>query len=189
MAGLRRLDRADDPKQCLMPSTIEIPTALTVGETKLLQSIAAGKSVIEAGSLLGYSTVAMARRARQVHAIDPHDGYPAFAPRPTLDVFLRNIRRHGVTERVVPVVGSVLDVLPGLSADVCFLDLTGARELTQAALELALDACPVVAVHDYARGGCDGCTRVVDFEVRARGLRVTRVDTLVVVERSAKSGR
>lgn len=167
----------------MIGSRIDIPTALTAGETRLLQGMAAGRIVVEGGSLLGYSTVAMAQVARQVIAVDPHDGYPHFAPRPTLKAFTENIRRHQVAERVRPIVGIVAQAFPKLTADACFLDLTAAFGVTFEAIEHAFQVAPIVAVHDYGRGGCAGATDAVDYFVRTRGLVVHRRDTLVILER------
>ena len=164
-----------------MPGTdIQIPTALTSRETSTLQHLAAGKRCVEAGSLLGYSTVAMGQVARQVVAIDPHDGYPYWQPRPTFEVFLRNIRRHQVAERVVPVVGNGEDHLILHPADVAFLDLTGHYDITLRCLEAARS--PIICCHDYMRGGCHGATEAVDFFARRGGYTVRTVDTLAVIE-------
>jgi predicted O-methyltransferase YrrM len=163
-----------------MPEPIRIPTALTPRETAALQHLAAGKRVVEAGSLLGYSTVAMGQVARQVVAIDPHDGYPIWQPRPTLEVFERNIREHGVGERVTAIVGFGEDHLPLYAADVAFLDLTGHYDVTLRCIEGA--RAPIICCHDYMRGGCHGATEAVDYFARRGGHTVRTVDTLAVIE-------
>lgn len=160
---------------------IDIPTALTARESAALSRMAQGLNVVEAGSLLGYSTVVMAQRARHVVAIDPHDGYPFSAPRPTLPAFLHNLKRHGVRSRVTPIVSAADRVLRRLAADAVFLDLTGAYDVTHRLTRDALRIAPVVAVHDYARGGCHGATEAVDYLVRRHRLTVERVDTLVIL--------
>jgi hypothetical protein len=159
---------------------IDIPTAVTARETAALQSLAAGRRVVEAGSLLGYSTVALAQVADQVVSIDPHDGYPYWQPRPTFDVFNENIRRHGVSGRVAPIVGLGEQYLGSHPADVAFIDLTGFYGDTLRCLEAA--RTPIVCCHDYARGGCSGATEAVDFFARRGGYAVRTVDTLAVIE-------
>ena len=161
-----------------------IPTALTAAEARLLRRLARDRVVIEAGSLLGFSTITMARTARRVIAVDPHNGYPRHAPRPTLHAFRENVRRHGVDSRVHVVVDRFERAFPRYSADLAFLDLTGQRQLTEDGLRHALAIAPLVAVHDYERGGCHGCTEAVDYLVRSGGVRVVaRADTLVVLAR------
>lgn len=163
---------------------IDIPTALTPSETRLLQILARGVVVAEAGALLGYSTVALAHVAQQVVSIDPHNGYPHHAPRPTYEPFLNNLRRHGVLDRVRAVRGDARRELPRLEAAGVFLDLTGEAELTRACITAAeKTGARWIAVHDYARGGCAGATKVIDHLIRSGRWHASRVDTLVVLAR------
>lgn len=46
-----------------------IPTALTQTEADVLGYLAYERKVLEVGSLLGYSTVALAKAARVVHSV------------------------------------------------------------------------------------------------------------------------
>lgn len=161
---------------------MNIPTALTQREVSLLQSVAAGKAVYEAGALLGASTVALARTARRVVSVDPHSGYPVYAPRPTWDTYLRNVQYAGVGDRV-DVVRDVFQRHPPQGCQFAFADLTGDYHITAEFLAYCQMAnVPLIAIHDFERGGCSGCTEAVNEYVRRYGCRVTRADSLVVLE-------
>jgi predicted O-methyltransferase YrrM len=162
---------------------IDIPTALTPAESAAIESLARGKRVYECGSLLGYSTVLMARVARSVLSIDPHAGYGEDTWKP----FLANLDSYGVRHKVVAVRARAEELLPLLTgADLAFLDLTGEGPLMEQCLRLAWRLCPKVAVHDYGRGSCGGGTLAIDEFIERlglSGLHVIRVDTLIVLRR------
>ena len=88
-----------------MTSIIDIPTALSAVEADALRSLSTGKNVLEVGALLGFSTVVMGQVANTVVSVDPHDGYPAANPRPTLEPFIANLSRFDVLETVTWVQG------------------------------------------------------------------------------------
>jgi protein-L-isoaspartate O-methyltransferase len=69
--------------------TLNIPTAVTPREAAVMVTHASGRLVLEVGALLGYSTVTLATTALHVVSVDPHDGYPAHDPRPTLSTLPR----------------------------------------------------------------------------------------------------
>lgn len=134
---------------------------------------AAGRRVVEAGALLGGSTVTLAAVAAHVTSIDRHVGYSG----PTLRPYLANLARCGVAGRVTPHVGDAADWLAVTPADVAFIDLTGTYDVTLAALRAV--RAPVVLVHDVGRVRCDG----VAAAIAAVGGRILEhVDTLAVVE-------
>ncbi len=56
--------------------TVVIPSAVTDEEAAALEHLAENRLVYEAGALLGRSTIALAKCARLVVSVDPHDGYP-----------------------------------------------------------------------------------------------------------------
>ena len=127
---------------------------------------------MEAGSLLGYSTIVMARVAASVVAIDRHGGYRGS----TWRRFRSNLERAGVASQVRPIRGEALMELPAIIADLAFIDLTGEYELTHQAMLVCRS--PLVAVHDATRSGCQG----VDQAIQALGWPVVdSVDTLVVL--------
>lgn len=159
---------------------IDIPTALTVGETNMLRKLSHDKYCVEAGSLLGYSTVVMSQQAKKMVAIDPHNGYPHYQPRPTLDVFKHNLTRCGVSDKVSVVVGLGADHLADYTPDMVFLDLTGFYQDTMECLEASKSR--IICCHDYARNGCAGATDAVDVFCRRSGYLVTTVDTLAIID-------
>lgn len=160
-----------------------IPTALTPFEARLLGRIAEGRNAYEAGALLGASTIALGRTARHLVSVDPHEGYPEHRPRPTWKRYLSNLFASGVMERVSPIQSDFRSAPPNPLVEVAFADLTGCGDLMSEFLTLASGA-DIIAVHDYQRGGCGKSTYAVDAFLRRNSqFRVTRVDTLVVMER------
>ncbi len=158
-----------------------IPTALTKAELEMLWHLAADKLVYEAGSLLGASTIALAQTAKIVVAVDPHDGYPRKDPSPTWELFDRNLRMHGVRGKVQPIRATLADAPPKAAYGLAFADLTGEYDITMDFL-MAARHVKWVAVHDYGRAGCEGATRAVDQWLKTFKRRVTRVDTLIILE-------
>jgi hypothetical protein len=156
-----------------------IKTAVSAREARILRALAAGQRVIEVGSLLGYSTIQLARTARHVDAIDPHNGYPYFNPVPTLPCFLANLQRWSVDARVTPRVGLAQDWLPKLKGGFTFVDCTGFYEDTRYCLEHA--GSPVIGVHDFGRRGCDGVAKAVLEFVRNNNKQLSVVDTLAII--------
>src|SRR5689334_23021520 len=121
---------------------IDIPTALTELEAKELIAQSDGKRVVEAGALLGFSTIHLAQRATHVISIDRHEGYN---DAPTLNLFTRNLHRYRVNNRVQTVQGNVLDHIADYEADFAFIDLTGKYQLTKDVLNRV--RARVVGVH------------------------------------------
>lgn len=154
-----------------------IPTHMTPEETEALVELARGKYVLEVGSWLGSSTVAMARVAERVWAVDWHRSDPHLAAAvggmfDSARPFLDNLDRAGVRDRVVVVIGRSEEVLPRLRAwrqvdsavlaedgtfGLAFLD--GAHDADQVAvdaqnaIELLAPGTGVLAAHDYGLFG------------------------------------
>jgi hypothetical protein len=97
---------------------------LTNKEQAELQRIAEGKTVLEIGSYCGKSTVAMAKTARHVIAIDPFVGVPPGSradctgktgdndtPESLRNEFFANLEYHGVRDKVTPIVAPCEDAL------------------------------------------------------------------------------
>lgn len=159
-----------------------IPTALSAREDAALRKYAAHRKVVEAGALLGHSTIQLAGTADQVISIDRHTGYDHWR-NDTFRQFRRNLEVAGVSNRVIPVIGDA-SLLADYSADFAFIDLCGTYQTTLAAI-MAADA-PVVAVHDYERQSCPGVAQAVE----ASGLEVIeRIDSLIVLKRVAETRR
>lgn len=165
---------------------IEIPTALTTSEHKRLQELAAGKVVLEVGSLLGYSTVTLAQVAISVVSVDPHQGYPADDPRPTIGPFLQNLDDYRVRELVTVMVGTHNDVFRWLrpeAFDMVFIDCTGEFELTLDVMKKCqrlLWPKHVMCVHDCGHPDWPGAMAAV----RAFGEDFELVDRLAVITNS-----
>lgn len=157
-----------------------IKTAVSAREVQALRALAAGKRVIEVGSLLGYSTIQLARCAVHVDAIDPHNGYPYFNPAPTLPIFLANLARWGVIGKVTPRIGLAQDWLPKLKAGLTFIDCTGFYDDTRYCLNQSTSR--IIAVHDFGRRGCDGVAKAVLEYVRKQGKELSVVDTLAIIK-------
>lgn len=76
---------------------------LSEDEAATLQDLARGKLVLEIGSWLGRSTIAMARVALHVVSVDWHQGSPEIAGHgfhPSLAEFVANLSKHGVRDKV-----------------------------------------------------------------------------------------
>lgn len=155
-----------------------IPCALSNPERRLLAELADGRVVVEAGALLGGSTVHLAQSAAWVVSIDRHEGYTG----DTWAQYRTNLLRHSAYN-VRPIRGCCLHILPAVPADVAFIDLTGERALTTGAILALHPSIPLVAVHDFGRQNCDVPERVPGW----RPYR--RVDTLLVMERICKPSR
>lgn len=147
---------------------LSIPTAVTAAEAAELQRHAKGKIVLEVGALLGYSTILLAKVAERVHSVDPHVGYPASNPRPTLKPFLRNLHASNVRQRVTVHLGTDAEILPALrddSFDMAFLDLTGMYDDTLACMERVtrlLKPGSVLCVHDCGHPEWPGAAEAVE---------------------------
>jgi hypothetical protein len=145
------------------------PSALSPRETDALQRWARARRCVEAGALLGYSTIHMAQVASGVVSIDRHEGYSG----PTWKPYLSNLERAGVRHRVLPVKGDVFDALPHVDGDFGFIDLTGTYDVTRKALSLM--RAHFVGVHDATRSRCEGVGQALrDY------ITLEHVDTLVI---------
>jgi methyltransferase family protein len=178
-------DLATPPPSAPVQGRIEIVTALTENEKNCLAELARGAVVLEVGSQQGASTVAMAREAKVVHAVDWHRGDPEAGEGDTLLSYWRNLHAYGVRDRVVTHIGDSALVLPSLRLGAfsgVFLD--GCHEEEAVRRDLAL-AEPLVqqggwfAFHDYGRFGV---TPVVDEFVENGDLSMRVVDSIAVVE-------
>lgn len=158
-----------------------IPTAVSPAEQDFLSELANDRIVYEAGALLGASTIALAKRAKLVISVDPHDGYPRKDPSSTWDLFKLHIEQAGVVGRVQPVRAKFQDCLPLANYGFAFADLTGEFNLTLEFLE-ATKHIPKVGIHDYARTGCEGVAKAVDSFLKSNRRKVLRVGSLIVLE-------
>lgn len=171
----------------------DVRSAVSKEECEKLAQLATGKIVLEIGSYLGRSTIALASDARIVHAVDWHQGDTHTGSEDTLLEFLQNIWRYGVREKIVMHLGKNQDILPHFepgSFQMVFIDSFHERTAVQRDLRDAyriLAGRGTIAFHDYGLhhsqdGVVFGVTGVVDEFVKARGLKLEVVNTLAVVE-------
>lgn len=157
-------------------NSIYIPTAVSTRESTVLRRYAGHNLVVEAGGLLGYSTIQLARTARNVVSIDRHTGYDHWR-NDTLRQFQRNLDVCGVSARVQVVVGDAR-LLSQYPADFSFIDLCGTYKTTLAAILAARS--PFIGVHDFERTSCRG----VGLAVEDSGYEVIeRADSLIILKR------
>lgn len=103
----------------------DIFSSVSVDEALELQRLADDKTVLEIGTWAGYSAIAMAQVARQVHTVDWHQGDEHAGHGPTLPELWRNVNRYGLRDKIVIHVGRSEEVLPYLregSFDMVFID-------------------------------------------------------------------
>lgn len=182
-------DLATAPPKAQSQGPIDILSALTEDEKRCLADLAEGVVVLEVGSQHGASTVAMARRAALVHAVDWHRGDPEAGEGDTLLDYWRNLHVYGVRDRVVTHIGDAAVVLPSLrprSFAGVFLDGCHREDAVRRDLALAeplVESGGWFAFHDYGRFGV---TPVVDEFVERLGAPMRLVDTIAVVERTPR---
>jgi predicted O-methyltransferase YrrM len=123
-------------------------------EAAELRCLARGAAVLEVGSAWGYSAIVMAKVARSLVSIDPHQDYGSLA------TFQANVRAHGVRDKVTVLVTTSRLAMPELLArgsrfDLIFIDGDHSAEA------VAFDALwarhlvtpgGVIAFHDYNTG-------------------------------------
>jgi Methyltransferase domain len=90
------------PARLDYPAPRGVPTHVTLYELAMLQRYAheAG-TVLEIGTLYGFTCIGMALAGAHVTSVDPHLGGPANAPS-TWEPFLANCRRHGFEPSPMP---------------------------------------------------------------------------------------
>lgn len=184
-----------------------ISTSMSKAELERLAELARGKRVLEIGSRVGASTVAMARTAEMVHSVDWHQGdkwHDAVGGQgDTLGAFWATVNFHQLRDKVVPLVGRSQDTLPQLASeqfDLVFIDGDHSYEGVKFDLTQALRLVKPggeIALHDYKREeqvpNPQPHEHVIDFKSGEYALGITRavdesghpieelVDTLAVL--------
>ena len=148
-----------------------VPTSISDRESSCLSRWARDKRVIEAGALLGGSTIILARAARHVVSIDRHEGYSG----PTLAGFLSNLERAGVRGKVIPVVGDAIQMMRFPGMEFGFLDLTGEWDSTFYGIHYC--SAKIIGIHDLGRPNCAGVEKAISY---ARLKVIEHVDTLAI---------
>lgn len=132
--------------------------------------------ILEIGSWHGRSTIILASAAQQagnrVFAVDPHEGHPPYGG-PTLDIFLENLKRAGLSDVVEPLVMTSREAFEQLEGQehfsFVFIDGNHDYDYVKEDFEMwsqCLVEGGVIAFHDREYGG-GGPTRVID-EVKER---------------------
>lgn len=171
----------------------DVKSAVSREECEKLADLAKGKMVLEIGSYLGRSTIALASDARMVHAVDWHQGDIHTGHEDTLMEFMHNITRYGVRDRIALHLGKNQDILPHFepgSFEMVFIDSFHEKTAVMRDLRDAfriLAGKGIIAFHDYGLhhsqdGVPFGVTEVVVAFAASRGLSIDVINTLAVVE-------
>jgi len=172
---------------------LDVDSSVSQEECSHLALLAKGKTVLEVGSWLGRSTIAMASEAVRVHSVDWHKGDPHSGGQDTLVPFIRNLERHGVRDKVVIHAAKLEDVAPVFRAaafDLVFLDAFHSRKAVEDDIAMIMPMLAPsgrLAFHDYGRamaiGGIPfGVTEAVDAFVKREGAAIAVIQSLAVVE-------
>jgi predicted O-methyltransferase YrrM len=173
-----------------MNALLDIPTALTEPEGVALQQLAQGKTVLEFGALLGFSTVLLAQVASHVISFDPHTGYPTDNPRDTWAEFNQNLLRHGVAAKVSAYrhdhkyLSTAMQDEGNDPIDLAFIDCDGEYLTTIQVIEAAaqwLSPDGLIAVHDYDLPEWPGAGEAVRDYCTQTGSRFGVIDTLAII--------
>lgn len=175
----------------------EVDGWLSATEGVALAKQAMGKRVLEIGSYCGRSTICMAQTAREVVAVDPHDGRCTDKPQDTFMQILKNLVTYHVSNVTVErATGADWSAsYSGEPFDFVFID--GAHDMAsvRADYEIALrHLAPdgLVAFHDYRKspgehdGGWDSGVTISVEDILADGATlVDRQGTVAVVRPAA----
>lgn len=164
---------------------------LTPNEGAVLQTLAAGKHVLEIGSWKGRSTVAMLPAARVLWCLDHWRGDAYTGRGWFLPEFMNNVQPHVLDDAHLRLfMGPFEELLPVLdtsSVQMVFYDADHDAAPTQFALEhLATRTAPatVFAVHDYGHPHSPAVKSVVDRFATSFGYALRTVDQLAILEHS-----
>jgi predicted O-methyltransferase YrrM len=149
----------------------------------------AGKAgrALEVGAWKGFGTVLMAQAGAQVWAVDWHRGDADLGATDTMCAWWTNIRRAGVEDQVVGLVGRsevVLRMLREQTFDLAFIDGSHGRPSVDLDIVNTLPLMArggVLAFHDYSPTW-PGVVGAVDDLSRALALPIRRVNTLAVIQ-------
>lgn len=132
----------------------EVDGWLTSIEGVGLARLADGKRVLEIGSYRGRSTICMAQTAKEVVAVDPHDGRATDQPGPTLQPMLSNLGRYQCTNVTIQQCTSeqFFADYEGERFDFVFIDGNHSYDCVKRDAEIAVSLLTdggLIAFHDY----------------------------------------
>ena len=153
-------------------------------------------AIVEIGSWKGRSTTWLAAGARlagqRVYAVDPHHHSREYPEAETLDAFLANLARNGLSDVVDPLVMTSEEAAAHITGPVelLFIDGDHSYEAVRRDAELWLPRLiegGTVMFHDVATAGYDGPRRIVRQMVCRSPLfdGITRVGSMIVARRTA----
>lgn len=167
---------------------------LTMTEAKGLTRLAFGKRVLEIGSFCGKSTICMGQVAKEIVAVDPHDGRATDNERPTMLEMMQNLAKYQVGNVSIQKATSedFAASFDGEPFDVVFIDGDHTYEAVRKDQQIALKFLKpggLIAFHDYRKvprehdGGWDASvTQAVDEFIREHGCEVVeRAGTVCIV--------
>ncbi len=133
----------------------DVGSSVTWAEAALLSALARNLNVLEIGSWLGRSTIALASTAKHVTSVDWHQGDFHAGEGDTEAGFRANLERYGI-DNVEVVVKRIEDVDwdPGQPFDGVFIDAAHDAESVARHWQIALEHARQggwVAFHDYGR--------------------------------------
>jgi predicted O-methyltransferase YrrM len=157
-------------------------------EGKALYELAKDKRVLEIGSYCGKSTICLAKSAKLVVSVDPHDGRGTPRPKNTLAEFISNLERYGVRDKVTALLSiSKVDS----EFDIVFIDGAHDADSVEADIQHAVNHLSpngLIVFHDYREfpgqydGGWDpGVNESVDDFISDGAELLTTYATLAVV--------
>lgn len=126
--------------------------------------------IVEIGSFLGKSTIHLAKGGDIIYAVDPHKGeFSGGKVKPTLKIFLSNLKKAGVDRRVVPIVKTSKEASKKWKSPIKLLFIDGLHDFDHASEDFSLWSPFVVdrgiiAMHD-AFCGWEGAGQVAMREL------------------------
>lgn len=189
-----RADSTGAPAPHSEPPTrlVDVFTSVRPSEMDALRELAVGQTVLECGAFYGASTIALARVARVVHSVDWHHGDEQAGKHETLCLYMDNLRRYGVADKVITHVGRFEDVLPRLrpaSFDGCFLDGLHDRASVERDLRLIrplMRRRGWIAAHDF---GIYGVEPAIHAFIAGSTYRLDSIVETLAILRPARAWR
>ena len=151
----------------------DVPSSVTWEECRCLADLAEGRKVLEIGSWMGRSTIALASKAKSVVTVDWHEGDFYAGKEDTLPELKKNLHRYGVNN-VEVIVARIEDVAVDLDTDfdLVFVDADHSEESAMAHYLIALYHVReggLIVFHDYGRFGVTPVLDALDYELEIVG--------------------